>query len=181
MPAKTKKKPQQGRKYFCHSQVLSSSNLPPSIKELLHKERATFRKTVPTVILDKKDLKKCREVTTRMEKMMSVDKEGNASEVEVSLTSYDENGWRYYLKPEGLEDIEEFLSLLEMEVNFSVFDPENDDDEEVNWIEENLGMPAPEEKCVVMVIQDSFLFDDFEEDGPCGDPNCEFCNPDGDD
>ena len=175
MPAKTKKtaakKTPQSRHYYVCSQILNSSDLPESVKDLLYKERASFRKTVPTAILDKKDLKKCREVTKKMQTIKQIGKDGEVSEIEVEFSSFDSENWRYYLKPESLEDVEDFLSLLEMEVNFSVFDPENDDDEEVSWIEEILGMPAPEEKCLVLSIQDAFLFQ--EGFGECDDPDCD--------
>lgn len=166
-----KKNSPQGRKYFVHSQYLSSCDLPDLVKELLHKERASFRRTVPTVVLEKDDLKDCREVTKKIEKVKQVNENGEVSEIEIELTSYDVESWRYYLQPKNLGEVEDFLETLGMRVNFSAFDPEDADDEMVLEVEENLGIPASEEKCIIMNIQDAYLFNQ-----ECDDPNCG-CHP----
>ncbi len=174
MPAKTPKskiKSKPARKYYIHSQCLASNELPDVVKELLHKERASYRRTVPTVILEKDDLKNCHEITKHVEKIKQVDKEGNISEIDIDMTSYDFESWRYYLQPAGLQDIEDFLFDLGMKVSFSFFNPETSDDDEIGELEQNLGMPTPEEQCIILNVHDAYLFNE-----ECGDPGCD-CHP----
>ena len=184
MPAKTPK-PKKAvlKKYFVTSQIFNSSQQLDHVKELAFKEKATYRHSAPSEILTKADLKNSREVVKDTQKMFSVSKDGEVETRDVPFTHFDKSGWRFYIQPETLEDLENFVKETGFEAGINVIDPaEWEDDGEEVWSENQIGMPLPEEPFVILQLMDGFLMDeDGSDEGPCGDPNCDFCNPDGDD
>lgn len=181
MPAKIQKpKKAVTKKWFITSQIFNSSQQLDHVKELAFKERATYRHSAPSEILTKEDLKNSREVVKDMQKMVSLTKDGDMEMKEVAFTHWDKNGWRFYIQPETLEDLENFVKETGFEAGINVIDPEEwEDDDEEAWSENQIGMPLPEEPFVILQLMDSFLMDENQGgESNCGDPGCSECNPD---
>lgn len=184
MPAKIQKpKKAVTKKWFITSQIFNSSQQLDHVKELAFKEKATYRHSAPSEILTKEDLKNSREVVKNMQKMISVSKDGDMELKEVPFTHFDKSSWRFYIQPETLEDLENFVKESGFEAGINVIDPDDwEDDDEEAWSENQIGMPLPEEPFVILQLVDGFLLDENNDgEGGCGDPNCSECGGDDDD
>ncbi len=173
--ASTTKKKTQGRKYYISSELLDSSRTIGFLKDWAERERATFRREIPAEAADKEDLQDAREITRVTRKIPSFSEDGEMSVVEVEMIGYDVENWRYYFIPADLEALEKFVERLGLQVGLNFYDPENCEEDDEAWAEQQIGMPLPEEKAIILQITDGFMLGEFEEN--CGDPNCESCNP----
>lgn len=170
MPAKTKKTAaKKPKKYYIASNLLCSNNIFDHVKEICEKERSSYRCSAPSEVLSKKDLKGSREVVKNMRKIISVSGDGEVGEKEIEVTSWDRLGWRYFITPETLEDLENFADEIGFEAGINIVNPEEFEDgsSEEAWVEVNIGIPVPEEPFVILQLNDAFL-----EDEMCDCPEC---------
>ena len=61
MAAKNKQKP---TRYYVFSELMDSCSIPSDIKDILEREKATYRRTVPSQMLTKSDKQKFNEIVT---------------------------------------------------------------------------------------------------------------------
>ncbi len=153
--ARTKK--QTGRKYYITSEVFDSSQMPDFIKEMCFKEKATFRRSVPTEVVEAEDLKGAQEKTTKVLKLISLSEEGDVSFIDTEFTSWDTETWRHYFIPKTLEDLENFLRNVDLEATLTIYDFENLDEDQEAWAETQIGMPLPEENAVIVEFVNQFM------------------------
>ena len=166
MAAKTKQ-PKPTR-YYVFSELMDSCNIPSDMKDILEREKSTYRRTVPSQMMSPSDKQKVHEIVTSHRKLHLIDNEGEKREVEVELCSYDVKSWRYYFEPKTLKDLETFMEDLGLEIGFQTYDPNNPDHEGLEaYLEEKMGIPLPEVPIVTMNILDSVLMDN--------DCECEDC------
>ena len=165
MAAKTKQ-PKPTR-YYVFSELMDSCSIPSDIKDILEREKATYRRTVPSQMLTKNDKQKFNEIVTSSKKLHLIDSEGEEREVEVEISSYDVKSWRYYFEPKTLKDLEVFMEDLGLEIGFQTYDPNNPEHEGLEpYLELKMGIPLPEDPIVTMNILDSSL---LENDCDCED------------
>jgi len=156
------------KRYYVFSELVTSNNLPSELKDLLEREKTSYRHTVPTEVIPLKLKKHLQEVVESTRKVMIMNKEGEPEEKELAFSSFDRGGHRYYLEPKKLGDLEAFVEKLGVGVELGCFNEEEEDDEEKEpWLEENLGIPLPESPFMTLHVLDS-VFLDHEDCPECG-------------
>lgn len=146
------------------------------IKDLCERERAVYRKMAPSEILKNKKFDKDCELVKKKQKVVSFNKEGEVEQIEVDFTFFDEKGWKYFIQPTSLKELEDFIVECD-EYGFDViiryYDPETMEDFEEKFVSNNFGVDLLEEPFGVAILQDAFLMEDEDFEGGCDDPDCD--------
>ena len=169
-PTKFKSKKELTR-FYITSEIFDSSSIPDFVKELCHKERATYRRKAPEQAIDPADLKKAHEIVRTKEKVFRFTKEGEREESELPFVSFDATQWRHYFQPESIKDLEQFIDEVGFDISLTTYDPSNAEHEPMEkWITVEIGEPLPEEPIVIAKIVDGFMMEDGEFGCEC--PEC---------
>jgi hypothetical protein len=151
--------------YFVASELMRSNDLPEEMKNILHREPATYRIVKPESQMTAKEKRESRELTKRKEKITIVNAEQEKREIEVDLVEFDKQFWRYFIPCGTLEELNDFFEELNhFGIPYTV-EPANGDDSpgHAKFLEINFGLE--EIDGYVIYLEDSFLMDDeFEEE-----------------
>lgn len=184
MPTKAKK-PTQPRKdakiYYVTSNIFTSANLLEETKELCEKKRATYRKYAPSELLKDKKFKSDCELVRKKEKIIAINKDGEAEQIEIEMTYFDSVEWVHFIRVSEFKDLENFITECDdqgFDVVVKYFNPDEINDHEEKFLAANIGLEVSGdgELFGLLILQDEFLLDedgDFEEG--CGDENCPDC------
>jgi len=179
MPTKVKKiknSPNQAKKIYVTSQIFCSDNLLNEIKDLCDRDKTSYRKAAPSEVVKGKKFKPNCELIEKDQKLVGVSADGEIKEIEIPFKFWDEVGFSYYIQPQSLEELENFILECDehgFDMIIRYYNPDNLEDFEEKWLAENIGLDLPEVPFGVAILQDEFLLD--AEDGSCGDPDCPDC------
>lgn len=149
--------------YYVASEVKRSNDLPEDIKNMLHREAATYRIVKAESQMTAKEKRESRELIKRKEKFPVMSADGEKKEIEIDLVEFDKQFWRYFIPCGTLEDLNDFLEELNhFGIPYTIEPVNNGDDTpgHAKFLEINFGLEEIEG--YVIYLEDSFLLDDEE-------------------
>lgn len=172
MPTKTKsqkvKNLQTNKKFYVCSTLFNSAEILEQTKELCEKERSTYRKFAPSEIVKDKKFKPDCELVKKSQKVITRNEDGGIEEKEMEFHFWDSKEWRFFIRPQNLQEFEEFVNDCGFEASIRYFYPDEMEEYEEKWVEQQLGVDPIEDPFAIVTLLDEELLDEMG----CDDPNC---------